>query len=368
MNVDQVVRFFDHWAPPAISWERDNVGIQVGNPGERVRGILVALDATESVIEEARKRKTNLIISHHPLLFHPLRSVTDGDPVGKRVRELVRSKITLFSAHTNLDFTRRGTSFALAEALKLQQPDFLVKSYSIDRKIVTFVPAESVENVASAMAAAGAGRIGNYEQCSFRSTGTGTFRGNAASTPRVGRNESLENVAEIRLEMIAPEWKLPAVLKALKESHPYEEAAFDIYQLGNKSNEYGMGVVGELKTGMTVSRFLDHVRKALHVPFVRYSAIREKRVRTVAVCGGSGSELLGAAISAGADAYVTADVKYHQFEAAENRIALVDAGHYETEVPVLDWIVTGLKHMLSESDETVPVHRSRSGLNPVHYA
>ncbi|HUI63865.1 MAG TPA: Nif3-like dinuclear metal center hexameric protein, partial [Bacteroidota bacterium] len=204
MTIREIQDIIERWAPPEIAWERDNVGLQVGDPGMRVRGILVALDCTEEVIREAVRRGANLIVSHHPLLFRPLRAVNARSAEGRCVMLLARRQIALYSAHTNLDFTRGGTSFALADALHLKNPSFLKQSYALHDKIVTFVPATHVEAVTEAMALAGAGVIGEYDHCSFRSPGRGTFRGSERSQPALGKRGVLERVEEIRLEMSVP--------------------------------------------------------------------------------------------------------------------------------------------------------------------
>ncbi|MFN0159096.1 MAG: Nif3-like dinuclear metal center hexameric protein [Bacteroidota bacterium] len=367
MTVENVNSFFDEWAPKSIAWEKDNVGLQVGSLSSRVKGIVVALDATEQVVEEARMKKANLLVTHHPLLFNPVRTVTDRNATGRCIAALVRGGISLYSAHTNLDFTRGGTSFALAEILGLRDVDFLSHSYRIGRKVVTFVPSLNVEKVATAMARAGAGRIGNYKECSFQTEGTGIFRGNEESRPAVGKKHARETVKETRLEMVAPVWKVDNVIKAMKESHPYEEVAYDVYPLENTSSDFGMGAIGNLEKPLTMQAFIRRVKRNLHIPAVRSSSIPRKNVRRIAVCGGSGSALTQDAVRAGADVFVTADVKYHSFHDADQRIAVVDAGHYETEIPVMRVVVERLRTWLREHDSGIPVHLARTITNPVTY-
>ena len=367
MKVRDIQNVMEAWAPREISWDRDNVGLQVGDLGAEVRGILVALDVTEQVIEEAKRKKANLLISHHPLLFTPVKSVTPSTDTGRCIRSLVQEGMNLFSAHTNLDFTRGGTSFALARALQLHDVDFLYKSCRVQRKIVTFVPADDVQRVASAMAEAGAGRIGNYDHCSFRTTGLGTFRGNDASRPSVGKRGELESVPEVKLEMIANQWQVPGIIGAMKKSHPYEEVAYDVYPLENTSNDYGMGIIGNLTRPMELGHFLRTVKKALGASGLRCTGDPRRKVLRVAACGGSGSDLTDEAIAQGADVFVTSDVKYHAFHNAKNRIALIDAGHYETEHLVIDSVVSRLKQELLTIDAQIPVYAARTSTNPVHY-
>jgi dinuclear metal center YbgI/SA1388 family protein len=367
MTVAEIHRFFERWAPREIAWERDNPGLQVGDPTARVRGILLALDATERVVAEAARRKANLLVTHHPLLFRPMRTVTTGDTQGRIVRSLLRSGVHLYSAHTNLDFTRGGTSFALGDRLGLRSMEFLTTPYRLSAKVVTFGPAADVPAIAAAMSAAGAGTIANYDSCSFRTPGTGTFRGNRSSRPAVGKRGRMEQVQEVRLEMIAARRDLERVIAALKQAHPYEEPAYDVYPLENVSTAYGMGVLGTLPHSTPLRSFLASVKKRLGCGALRWTGTAGMRVRTVALCGGGGSELLDEAVRRGADVFVTADVSYHRFHDAAGRIALVDAGHFETEYPVLATVAARLRETLRGERTPVPVLMARSSINPVAY-
>lgn len=365
MTVQDVREIMDAWAPPSIAWEGDNVGLQVGDPAMRVRGILVALDVTEGVIAEAGRRGANLIVSHHPLLFRPLRSLTPASPVARSVTALASRGIALFAAHTNLDFTRGGTSFALAGALGIEGADFLRKPYRLQSKVVTFVPPADADAVARAMSEAGAGIIGEYDQCSFRMEGTGTFRGGAASRPAVGTRGRHERVREVRLEMVAPRQAVPRVVRALVSAHPYEEPAYDIVALENVDRAYGMGVIGELPRRVSLARFLATVRRALGARAPRFAGDPRALVQKIAVCGGSGAALLDDAIASGADVYVTADVKYHAYHEADGRLALVDAGHYETEFPVVGAVAEHLRRAIAARGERAGVRTAARPTNPV---
>ena len=367
MTVKDIQAVIEGWAPKEIAWERDNIGLQVGSPDAVVTTVFVCLDVTEDIIREAAGRHADLIISHHPLLFRPLRSVLTSDTAGRCVELLIRSKINLYSAHTNLDFARYGTSFALAEILGLTHVDFLLKNFRLGKKIVTSVPAGAAEKVAQAMADAGAGRIGNYEMCSFRTKGTGTFKGNEGSSPTIGRKGKLEYVDEIRLEMVVNEPEVRSVVRAMLSSHPYEEVAYDVYPLENVSNMYGMGVIGELAPPMSSRLFTKHVMRRLNVGAVRTARGGPRRIQRVAVCGGSGSDLMGEAIRHGAQALVTADVKYHSFHEAHGHIMLIDAGHYETEWPLVPALVKRLKREFVKSRTRLLVYAARTSSNPIIY-
>jgi dinuclear metal center YbgI/SA1388 family protein len=367
MTVRDIRRILDAWAPRELAWERDNPGLQCGDPGTTVSKILVALDLNTDVVNEARRRGANLIITHHPLLFHPLRSVDTTDRIGGLVALLLRYNIAHLAVHTNADFTEGGVSMLLAAKLSLTNTEVLLADKKPYRKLVVFVPDEHADDVRTAMAAAGAGKIGRYDSCSFGSDGTGTFRPLAGADPHIGTIGTVEHVRERRIEMILPEWRVSAVVAAMRAAHPYEEAAYDIIPIENTAPGYGAGAIGNLEKPMTTAAFLRHVRLSLGIPFLRYSGTPAQKIGRVAVCGGSGSDLTGHAIRCGADAFVTADISYHRFEEAAGRILLVDGGHYETEIPVVEEIVHQLGAALGGAGSAIPVFATKKTTNPVRY-
>jgi dinuclear metal center YbgI/SA1388 family protein len=367
MRIADIQKIFDEWAPRQLAWERDNTGLLVGSPSQLVKKILVALDVTDRVIDEAAGKKADLLITHHPLMFGSVKSITDNDRTGRLLLRLIRKNIALFSAHTNLDFTRDGVSSTLAKKLNLQNTRVLHKDVRQYNKIVVFVPSSHADKLMAAMAGAGAGSIGAYDSCSFQAEGTGTFRPLKGANPFIGTAGTLERVAETRLEMIVPSWKLNGVLASMRETHPYEEIAYDVYALANIASEYGSGIIGELPKPVKLRAFLQTVRSKLRVPSLRFTGNLNQAVRTIAVCGGSGSELLPVAIQQGADVFLTADAKYHVFQDAEDEIALIDAGHYETEQPVVQQVVSYLSRRCRERKDSVLVLASEYSHNPVQY-
>lgn len=367
MIVRDVQNILEQWVPQGIAWERDNVGLQVGDSTRRTTKILVTLDVNSHVVREALDKRVDLILSHHPLLFHPPKYITPHDRVGKVIFSLIQNDIAVYSLHTNFDFTLGGVSFALAEKLELKNVSFLDEQKQVLRKLTVFVPPDHVDAVAESMASAGAGLIGKYEQCSFRVEGKGTFRGGDSTKPFVGKSKRLERVNEIRLEMIVPKWSVDGVVRAMRKVHPYEEVAYDVYVLDNESVNYGAGAIGELQKEVSLKTFLQKIKRRLKASALRYAGNLRRSVKRVAVCGGSGSNLLDAAIRRGADAFVTADVKYHAFEAADDTIALIDAGHFETEHPSLDSIVQYLRSHHALLNDRVQVMKSSINTNPIHY-
>ena len=332
-----IAQALETWAPPASAQSYDNVGVQVGDAGRPVEKALIALDLTADVIEEAEAHDATLILTHHPLIFRPLKSVTSGaGPSGLAFR-LAEKGIALYSIHTNLDAARGGVSFALAEQLGLQDVRFLRPMEETAYKLATFVPPDHLEKVREALAEAGAGRIGAYEACAFTTEGTGYFRPTETASPSTGTPAGeLERADEIRLEVEVARWNLNHIVGALKAAHPYEEVAYDVYPVQQASTRLGMGAVGTLATSVPLADFLGRVAERLEAASLRYTGDATSDVRRVAVCGGAGSDLIGDALRARADAYVTADVTYHRFfdvlgEAGRPRMALIDPGHYETE-------------------------------------
>lgn len=369
MTVDDLIRYLEDWAPPGAAWEKDNVGLQLGSSGEKLKNILLCLELDGKVLKEALRHKCNFIFTHHPFIFNPIKKIdTSNDIRGVLIKELIKNNINVYSAHTNLDSTKEGVSFALAHALKLNSINFLENQESNQYKIVVFVPHEKLDEVSSAMFAAGAGSIGEYEKCSFRLNGEGTFMGSETSKPAVGKKEVFEKVNEVRFETIVNRWNLQKVISALLKVHPYEEPAYDIYPLKNKNVNFGAGAIGELGSEISFGNFLKYVAKSLNLRNFKYSGKMEKKIKKVAVCGGAGIELLNSAISKGADAFITADIKYHQYHDAADKIILIDAGHYETEILSLNAVEKKIKKFLSNRlEDTVKVFKYKGSTNPVKF-
>jgi dinuclear metal center YbgI/SA1388 family protein len=365
MRVGDIQRFLEDWAPPWAAEERDNVGLHLGDPAQRATHVLVALDVTPEVVREAIRKKAQLIVSHHPLLFRPPRSLRTDHVLGAMVHALARSGIAVLSAHTNLDFAPDGVSFALAARLGLTNVRFLHHLQDRLAKLVVFVPESHVEQVAAAMARAGAGIIGQYSDCSYRIAGTGTFRGSARTRPHLGKPLRLERVNEIRLEMLLPRVISERVIAAMKAAHPYEEVAYDLYNVQNSSPNAGEGVIGELPRPMTLKAFLGRVKKSLDARLVRFTGEVASRIQRIALCGGAGALLLEAAISARADAFLTADIRYHTFHEANGRIILIDAGHYETEHVILQPLAERLRAFARDQGERLTVSLTRHRTNPI---
>lgn len=327
------IGFLDRLYPPSWAEEWDNPGLQVGDPSATVRRVLVALDPTLDVIREGAAKGAELLVTHHPLLFGPITTLDLGEAVPGAVAEAVSTGVAVVACHTNADVASPGVSDILARAIGLEGVRPLVATGARWKlKLVTFVPTEATPKVLEALAGAGAGVIGEYESCSFRVRGTGTFRPGVAASPAVGEGGELNEVEEDRLEIVLPRDRLPAAIEAVIAAHPYEEVAYDVYPLEGAGG-VGLGRVGELAEEATARDLVARCERALGVS-VRLAGDAGLRVRRVAVCGGSGGSLVPEAVRSGAEAFVTGDLKHHHaLAAAEAGIVALDAGHHGTEWP-----------------------------------
>jgi len=365
MTCNEIIKYIEGWAPKEIAWQKDNVGLQVGNRDKQIKNIMLCLEVTMDVVNEAIRKKCNLIFSHHPLLFQPLKKLDlNFDKNSMMIEKLIKNDITLYSAHTNLDFTQDGVSFELAKLLKLKNIKFLKTFSSNQFKLSVFVPVNAVAKVSDAIFTNGGGVIGEYSHCSFRTKGEGTFIGSEKTKPAVGKKGNEEKVEEVKLEVLIDSWNLNKVIAAMLKVHPYEEPAFDIYPLQNENNRTGAGAIGELKNPLVKNELLKMISSSLKIKNFRYTNGKSTKIKKVAVCGGSCSELISTAINAGADAFITADIKYHAFHDAKDEILLVDAGHYETEIPVMNEVQKRLNDLVGTKNK-IKVFKYSGTTNPV---
>ncbi len=335
-TLKDVIEYLETYAPSRHIEPGDPSGLQIGDPGKQIDRIGVVVDASISVIEQAVGSGIDLLITHHPLIYSPLKTLTPQDPVSGRVIKLVQGNIALFSMHTNLDVAPGGINDVLAECLELvnTQPLTITRREKLF-KIAVFVPAESVDKALASMTDAGAGHIGNYSHCTFRTQGTGTFLPQENTNPYIGSIGQLTEANEFRLETVCPTDKLAAVLAAMQQAHPYEEVAYDVYELANELPGIGLGRVGKLASLLTIVEFITQSAEKLGISNIRVSSgDLGKPVTRVAVCGGAGGSLYPVARAAGADVFLTGDVRHHEMvDAAAIGLILADAGHFETERP-----------------------------------
>ncbi len=360
--IKDVTNYLESWAPRAYQEDYDNSGLLTGNPNDAVRGVLVTLDCIESVVDEAISLGCNLIVAHHPIIFRGLKKITGQNYVERTIIKAIKNDISIYAIHTNLDNVHTGVNKKIAEKIGLKNTRVLVPKKETLAKLVTFAPKENAGDVLNALHKAGAGNIGNYKNCSFKVLGEGSFMPNEKANPHIGQVNELERVEEERIEVIFPTHLTNAIMAALKKSHPYEEVAYYLSSLENENQEVGAGMVGELEKEMDASEFLVHLKKVMNTNCIRYTPLNQKIGRVV-VCGGSGSFLLSAAKAAGAQAFVTADFKYHEFFDAEGKIMIADIGHYESEQFTKDLLVEVLK----EKFTTFASNFSKTVTNPLRY-
>lgn len=363
MTVREITAIIESLAPVAYQESYDNAGLQVGSLNTEITGILLCIDVTPDVVDEAIAQKVNLIISHHPLIFSGIKQLTGSNLVEQAVIKAVKHDISIYSAHTNIDSVWDGVSMRIATILGLENLQILEPASDQLVKLVTFAPHQAAEKVRLAMFDAGAGHIGNYDRCSYNIDGQGSFRAGEGASPHVGKVNETHFEPETRIEVIVPKPILSKVLSAMIEAHPYEEVAYDIYPLLNKNPRSGFGMVGTLQNPLSESEFLEMVKTHFKVGCIRHTNLLGKKVGKVAFCGGSGASLIQKALARGADVFITADIKYHQFFDAENKILLADIGHFESEQFTVDIFYD----LLTKKIPNFAVLKTKVNTNPINY-
>lgn len=353
----------EDYAPLNYQEDYDNSGLLTGDVNEEVTAALVALDCTEEIVDEAIAKNCNLIITHHPIVFKGLKKLTGKNYVERVVLKAIKNNIALYAIHTNLDSVHNGVNGVICKRLGLQQSKILHPKSGVLKKLVTFCPLAQVAMLREALFAAGAGHIGNYSNTSFNADGTGTFKAGQGANPYVGEQGVQHHEQETRIETIFPAQNERKILLALLENHPYEEVAYDIYPLENKLNTVGSGMIGWLEQEMEATEFLGFVKSRMNVTVIRHTRATGKKIKKVAVCGGSGSFLLQQAIAAGADAFITADFKYHEFFDADGKLIIADIGHFESEQFTSDLLID----IIREKFPNFAIRLTEHNTNPINY-
>lgn len=356
VKCSEIIKVIEKVAPRNLAESWDNVGLQIGSYHKKVENVLLTLDVTETVVAEAVKKNADMIIAHHPFIFGGLKSVCTDELKGRIVAELIKNDISLYVAHTNLDKAELGLSDYVAQALGIDDRQVLEASDADQLyKIVVYVPVEDTEKITEVMGEAGAGFIGNYSHCTYRSIGSGTFKPLEGTTPSIGEVGKIETVKEDRVETIIDGKMIKSLIQQLKKVHPYEEMAYDLYPLENGKllNQNGLGKIGYLKEAMTPEFFIDHVKKSLKLEHIRAAGKVPNKIKKIALCTGSGSEFIGLAKVKKADVYITGDLKYHEAQrATENNLWVIDAGHFGTEKMVVNLLEKLLKEGVKDSEIT----------------
>jgi dinuclear metal center YbgI/SA1388 family protein len=363
MKVQDITSLLEKMAPPFLQESYDNSGLITGNGNWECSGIITSLDVTEAVVLEAVEKKCNLIVAHHPIIFKGLKKITGKNYVEQTIIAAIKNDIAIYAIHTNLDHVLQGVNGKIADMLGLVNRQVLQPKDNLLKKLYTFVPIAQAEKVRNAIFAAGGGQISNYSECSFNGEGLGTFKAGKDTDPFVGKIGVRHTEPEIKIEVIFPAWAEGAVCNAMIAAHPYEEVAYDIISLDNTSTQMGAGLIGELPEPVSEVLFLTHIKEKFNLSVIKHTVLLDKPVQKVALCGGAGSFLIGAASAAGADFYISSDIKYHEFFDANNRLILADIGHYESEQFTIDLLFD----ILREKFPTFAVLKTEVKTNPVLY-
>lgn len=363
MILKTLLSYLESFAP--LSWQEDydNSGLIVGNPSQEVHSALISLDCTEEVIDEAIHLGCNLVISHHPIVFKGLKRFNGTNYIERVVMKAIKNDIAIYAIHTNLDNVSGGVNAKISEKLGLKNTQILSSKAGLLKQLVVYVPASHADQLRKALFDAGAGGIGNYEECSFNSSGIGTFTPSTGSDPYSGQIGKQHQGEEIRVEMIYPKQVEAALLKAMIENHPYEEVAHNVFQLDNKYQKVGSGMIGDLENPMNELEFLDFVKNKLKTKVIRHTPFLNKAIKRVAVCGGAGSFLLKNAIHSAADVFITGDFKYHEFFDAEDRILINDIGHFESEQFTQELLL----EIIQKKFPNFAVRLTEVNTNPINY-
>lgn len=363
MKISEIINYLEQFAPKSLQESYDNSGLIVGNPSKEISSALICLDSLEAIIDEAIEQGSELIIAHHPIVFKGLKSITGKNYIERIILKAIKNDIAIYAFHTNLDNIKLGVNLKIGQKIGLNNLQILKPKKGILQKLVFFSPTEHTEKIRNAIFEAGAGEIGNYDSCSFSVSGSGTFRAGNDAEPFVGKKGEIHKEEENRIEFIFPAYKKRNIINALKENHPYEEVAYDVYALENEFSEVGSGMIGDLPVEMAMEDFLDRLKINLKLDCIRHTTLIKEKVSKVAFCGGSGSFLLNDAIAQGADVFVSADFKYHQFFDANNRIVIADIGHYESE----QYTPEIIQDYLKEKIPNFATYLSKVNTNPINY-
>tara|TARA_R110000868_G_scaffold3388_4_gene21885 strand:- start:868 stop:1962 length:1095 start_codon:yes stop_codon:yes gene_type:complete len=363
MIIQDVINHLEEFTPLDYAEDFDNVGLLVGNKNENLTGILVTLDTLETIVDEAIQTKCNLIVSFHPIIFNGLKKITGKTYVERVVLKAIKHDIAIYAIHTALDSSFQGVNDMICNQLELINKHILIPQVQTIKKLTTFIPKDEAEKLRQALFKIGAGNIGNYSNCSFNVEGLGTYKGNDASHPTKGEKGVFHTEEETQITITFAKHLEGEVLKTLFKSHSYEEVAYEISTLENKNQHIGMGMLGDLKDPMDEKRFLSYLKNKMNTQVIRHSNLLGKPIKKIAVLGGSGSFAIENAKASGADVFITADLKYHDFFKAENNMLLADIGHYESEQFTKNLLVA----FLTKKITNFAVVLSKIDTNPVKY-
>lgn len=362
MLVADLVSLFEQYAPSLYQESYDNTGLLLGDPQAEVKSVLLSVDVTEALLDEAIAGGDNVVVAHHPLIFSGVKKITPENEIGRCIIKAIRHQIALLAVHTNLDNIAGGVSYRMAAQLGLSGISMLAPLSAHLYKLCVFVPEEASEQVRNALFEAGAGSLGTYDACSFNTTGQGTFRAGEKANPYVGKPGELHREDEVKIEVILPAHLKNRVVQSMRNAHPYEEVAYDLLRLENTNDQVGSGALGCLDSPVSMAALMARIKQVFQVQAIRHSpADKEQVVKKIALCGGSGSHLIPAAKKQGVDVFISADIKYHHFFEADNNMTILDIGHFESEQCTKEIFY----EILSEKKCNFAVRLAKTNTNPI---
>lgn len=362
-KIKDIVQHLESIAPLAYQESYDNAGLLVGDASKKVSNVLITLDVTEEVVEEAISKNCELIVAHHPIIFKGLKKLTGSNYVERTVIKAIKNDVAIYASHTNLDNIKNGVNAKIAEKLGLINTEILSPKSGFLSKLSVFVPKEYAKGLKSAMHQAGAGQIGEYKDCAFETTGKGSFLPTDKANPSIGKKGELEIVDEHKIEVIFPLYLKNKILSAMKKAHPYEEVAYYLHQLENTYDDLGSGMIGEIEEPMESKNFFDYLKDKMGLSVIKHTKEINRNIKRVAICGGAGSFLISQAKSRKADIYISSDIKYHEFFDADERLIIADIGHYESERFTNEIFYAILK----ENFANIALHLGQTVTNPIKY-
>lgn len=364
MKIAEIIQTIEDFAPLSYQESYDNAGLLIGDKMSTCTGVLICIDVLEAVLDEAIRKKCNLIVAHHPIIFSGLKKINGNNYIERVVLKAIKNDIAIYACHTNIDNVHNGVNAIIADRLGLINRRVLLSSKNVLKKLYTYVPEVNKAMLMDQLFAAGAGNIANYSECSFSVAGVGTFKGNAQSNPVLGKKNVRSVEAEHKIEVIFPKHLESKIIKTLLHYHPYEEVAYEVISLDNHYQQIGSGMIAELKTAMPTKAFLAMLKQEMKAKCIRHTSLVKKKIKRVALCGGAGSFLLPNAIAQEADIFISGDFKYHQFFDADNQIIIADIGHFESE----QFTVQLFNKIISEKFPTFAVRISTINTNPINYS
>ena len=364
MIVKDIIKLLDDKYPFCYAEDYDNIGLIIGDEQNKVKGVLVCLDAIECVVDEAIEKKCNVIVSFHPIIFEGLKKIKNSTYIERTVNKCIKNNISIISVHTAMDNSVVGVNKIICDKLKLTETEILIPKKGTIKKLTTYVPEKNLEDLKNKLYISGAGTIGDYDECSFTVKGIGTFKGNSNSNPIIGKKGDSTKIEEVKVTFTFPTHREQEILQTLKINHPYDEYAYEIISTENINKDIGLGMIGKLSKSMSEKKFINYIKDKMNTKFIRHSELTGRNIKTIAVLGGSGSFAINNAISANADIYITSDLKYHDFFKANKKILLTDIGHYESE----QYTKNAIHTYLSEKITNFAIVLSETYSNPVKYS